>query len=101
MSKVANCGFGGAYHIDFLGMPFRVSLPQFADDNSRKINGQIFKTALSTLSARPGRLSRALAVSSIAMAVGMTQRGRKRICAASTNCCQRVIESTRLKTLSS
>jgi hypothetical protein len=29
MSKVPNCGFGGAYHIDFLGMPFRVSLPQF------------------------------------------------------------------------
>src|ERR1700687_5560841 len=54
MSKVPNCGFGGAYHIDFLGMPFRVSLPQFADENSRKINGQIFKTALSTLSARPG-----------------------------------------------
>jgi len=53
--KVPDCGFGGRYHIDFLGMPFRGSPPQLAVENFREIKGQILKTALSAVNARLGR----------------------------------------------
>ena len=55
VSKVPDCGFGGRYHIDFLGMPFRASPSQLAVENFREIKGQILKTALSAVNARPGR----------------------------------------------
>src|ERR1017187_5039535 len=56
VSKVPDWGFGGRYHIDFLGMPFRASPSQLAVENFREIKGQILKTALSPVNARPSRI---------------------------------------------
>src|SRR5580704_6832037 len=55
-SKVPDCGFSRSYHIDLLRSRFRASPPRLALENCRRINGQILKTALSALNARPGRV---------------------------------------------
>jgi hypothetical protein len=52
VSKVPDCGIGGRYRIDFLGMRFRASPPQLAVENFREFKGQILKTALSAVNAR-------------------------------------------------
>jgi len=55
MPKVPNCGFSSTYHIDFVSLPSR-RIPMAVDvEKSRKINGQILKTALLTSNARPGQ----------------------------------------------
>jgi pimeloyl-ACP methyl ester carboxylesterase len=57
MPKVPNCGFSSTYHIDFVSLPSR-RIPMAVDvEKSRKINGQILKTALLTSNARPGQLA--------------------------------------------
>jgi hypothetical protein len=40
VSKVPDCRISGRYHIDFIGMPFRVSSPQLAVENFREIKGR-------------------------------------------------------------
>jgi hypothetical protein len=55
VSKVPDSRIGGRYPIDFIGMPFRLSLPQLAVENFPEIKGQMFETAVSAVNARPGR----------------------------------------------
>jgi len=43
VSKVPDCRIGDRYHIDFIGMPFRVSSPQLAVENFREMKVKYLK----------------------------------------------------------
>jgi hypothetical protein len=55
-SKVPNRGNRDRYHIDSTGVAFSAKSTVRAFKNLRKINGQILKTALSAINARPSRV---------------------------------------------
>jgi hypothetical protein len=54
-SIVPNCRFRCTYHIDSLDTEISTVAPSLAIKILRKINGQILKTALSAVIARPGQ----------------------------------------------